>query len=54
MAIDENEILRERVIELEALLAEAQERIEVIEEKYLTEMNNLQRVIGDRKSARKV
>lgn len=42
-AIEENEFLRERVIELEALLAEAQDRIEAAEEKYVSEMNALQR-----------
>jgi hypothetical protein len=39
------------VIELEALLAEAQGRIEAVEEKYVTEMNALQRAYEGRRAA---
>lgn len=42
-AIEENELLRDRVIELEALLAEAQTRIECYDEGLVSYVNEQQR-----------
>jgi hypothetical protein len=49
-AVEENEFLRERVIELEALVAEAQGRMEEMEGKFINDMNLLQRLRDDRKA----
>lgn len=44
-AIEQNEFLRDRLQEMEALLAVAQEQIEENEERYIVDMNQMHREI---------
>lgn len=48
--MEENEFLRYRVIELEALVAEAQGRMDDLEGRFMSDMNQLQRLKGEQRT----
>lgn len=49
-AVEENEFLRYRVVELEALVAEAQGRLDDLEGRFVSDMNQLQRLKGEQRA----
>ena len=44
--LEQNEVLRDRVMQLEALMVEAQVNMEEMEEKYVRDMNQIQNIKG--------
>ena len=53
-AIEQNEFLRDRLQEMEALLAVAQEQIEENEERYIVDMNQMHREIQFKRKTTKL